>query len=223
MGFWSGVCSFVSSACSFVGSAVSKIGSALVSAASSFIEKLGPVIGAVCNILKSIGVSLGIIKPEDEIDELGAKACETDKKPEDFESIQEYINHLKNDVKLDKEKFEKRTEAEKLAHQGIGATLVKKGVEEKVGIDITDDFLGFCVKGALSGSETLGLINAFKANNSTSTEKFDSYMKNKLSLEEKIKTGSIIEEGLMLAEENQGKSKSEIQDKVIEMELKADR
>lgn len=223
MGFWSGISSFVSSACSFIGGCVSSLGKSLVDLSSTFIEKLAPVMGVVCNIIKILAIAFDVIKPKDSVDELGAKACESNLKPEDFSTTEEYINHLKSNIKLDKEKLDNRSEIEKLAHKGIGASIVKKGIEEKSGVNMSDDFLYCVAKGNLTGSEALGLIKIFKENNLTSMEKFESFMKNTLSLSEKIQTGELIVEGLLATEENKEKTKDEIKAKITDMELEQDR
>jgi len=217
MGFWSGLGSLVSSACSFVGSCVSSVGRALVGAATTVIEKLGSVIDTVVNVVKSVGVALGIIKPEDNIEELGARACESDLKPENFDSVTEYIEHLKNDIELDKEKFESRSKDVRLAHKGIGLAIMKDGIKEKSGIEITDDFLLHVGKNNISGSETLGIINSFKLNGETSTEKFDTYMKNTMTLEEKIKIGGIIVDGFVAG--NKDVDRDKMENRLTEIEL----
>ncbi|MGL4403455.1 MAG: hypothetical protein ACRCTS_07035 [Fusobacteriaceae bacterium] len=223
MGFFSGISNFVSSACNFIGGCLPSLGKALAGAASVLIGKLFPVIDIVISIVKVIGVALGLIEEKDEVDELGAKACESELKPEDFSTTEEYINHLKNDIKLDKEKFEGRSEIEKLAHKGIGVSIVKKGMEEKLGMEISNDFLYYAGKANLSGGETFGLMKIFKENNFTSMEKFESFMKNGMPLSEKIKTGEMITDGLLNTDENKDKSREDIEKKVVDMELKSAR
>lgn len=121
MGFWSSVSSFVSSACSVIGGAVSKIGSEIVKVATS-IASLGVSLAEkVGEAIKSVGISLGIIRPEESMEELGEKAMLSEKTPNDFDSISEYIDHLRNDVVIDKEKLDSLSDAEKLARSSIGA------------------------------------------------------------------------------------------------------
>ena len=221
MGFWSSVGSVFSGACSVIGSVVSSIGSAIGNAATSIVRTLGTIIDKVINIVKAVAIKLGILEEKDDIEELGARACESELKPENFDSTAEYIEHLKTNVELDKEKMENRTEADKLAHKGIGIAIVKKGIKEKTGLDLTDDFLYTVGKNDLSFEETYSLMENFKGAGMTSTAKFDNYMKNGLSLEEKIKMGDIIINGLV--DGNKGSSKKAMDEKLTEMELKHDR
>ena len=81
--------------------------------------------------IRKIGVALGVIEDDEDIDELGAKAMEADKKPEDFEYVSDYIQYLKDEVQLDREKSEKADDKTKAARKAVGATIVAKGIEEK--------------------------------------------------------------------------------------------
>ncbi|TOO18550.1 hypothetical protein CGH40_24990, partial [Vibrio parahaemolyticus] len=66
------------------------------------IASLGVTLAAkVGEAIKNVGISLGIIRPEDNMEELGEKAMLSEKTPEDFDSISEYIDHLRNDVVID--------------------------------------------------------------------------------------------------------------------------
>ena len=217
----SSVCNLIGSAVSTISSVASSIGRGLASVATSIVTKLESVIGKVSNVVKASAIALGLIEKEDDIEDLGARACESDLKPEDFDTTAEYIEHLKNNVELDKEKMENKTDVDKLAHKGIGIAIMKKGIQEKTGLDLTDDFLYTIGKNDLSFEETYSLMEKFKDAGMTSTLKFDSYMKNELSLEEKIKMGDIIIDGLV--DGNKGSKREDMEDKLIDIELKQDR
>lgn len=158
MGIFSSVCGALSGAfhsvCSCVGSICSGIGGALGGtflggAISSFIGKIGLalpgpniaaaillVVGVVCKIAESLGMKK---KERDEPEELAFKA-EKDKesKPEDFDSTEEYIKHLQQDIKIsneDKEKLDKMSPDEKSAYRATGAYLYAKACNEKLGFD----------------------------------------------------------------------------------------
>lgn len=136
MGFFSSISSLFSSAISTISAAVGSLGGALAGAASVFLKVAAPYLEVAIMAIQVVGVLLDVLKSDDNVEELGAKAMESDKKPEDFSSNAEYIDHLRNEVKLDQEKFEKATDVEKVARTAIGATIVAKGIEEKKGFDI---------------------------------------------------------------------------------------
>jgi hypothetical protein len=136
MGFWDSVCSIASSVVSAASSLISSVGGALASSAGSFLKVASPWLGSVMQVIQVVSTLLGILNSEDNIEELGAKAMDADKKPEDFDSNAEYIDYLRNDIELDREKFENATDVEKTARQAVGASIVIKGIEEKKGFDI---------------------------------------------------------------------------------------
>ena len=186
MGFWSGVCSFVSSACSAISSAVSSIGRGVAAVATSIVSLGMTLAGKVGETIKGIAVSLGILKPEDKMDELGEKAMMSDKKPEDFESMNEYIDHLQNDVKIDKEKFDKLDKAELLARSGIGAAITLKGIEEKLETSISPEFLAAVAKQDLAADEIIQTIKTYKEKE-LDTDDYSLYVDDEMSLDESDK------------------------------------
>lgn len=162
MGFWSSVSSFVSSACSAIGSVASKIGSGIANVATS-IASLGVSLAAkVGEAIKNVGISLGIIRPEENMEELGEKAMLSEKTPEDFDSISEYIDHLRNDVVIDKEKFDSLSDAEKLARSSIGASITLKGINEKLDTVVSPAFMATVAAQDLAAKEIIGTIKAYK-------------------------------------------------------------
>lgn len=186
MGFWSGLCSAVSSACSAISSAVSSIGSSIVSAATS-IASLGISLAAkVSDAIKSVGISLGIISPEDTMEELGERAMLSDKKPEDFDSINDYIDHLRNNVVFDKEKFDSLDEKDLLARSSIGASITLKGINEKLDATVTPSFMAKVASQDLETDEIIGTIKAYKEKE-LKLDNYELYLNDELSLDETTK------------------------------------
>ncbi|WP_405632163.1 hypothetical protein [Pseudoalteromonas sp. Ld20] len=186
MGFWSGLCSAVSSACSVISSAVSSIGSSIASAATS-IASLGISLAAkVSDAIKSVGISLGIINPEDTMEELGERAMLSDKKSEDFDSINDYIDHLRNNVVFDKEKFDNLDEKDLLARSSIGASITLKGINEKLDATVTTSFMAKVVSQELETDEIIGTIKAYKEKE-LKLDNYELYLNDELSLDETTK------------------------------------
>lgn len=156
-----GLGSFLGGACRAIGSALSSgisrvcsliggsaLGSALSSAVSRFVGvvatpfpalEIAKVIVTVAQIIVKVAEALGLKETEkDEPEELAYKAEKSDKKPDDFDSTEEYIRHLQDDIELseeDKKKLEEMDEDELSAYRATGTYIYTKGINEKLGFD----------------------------------------------------------------------------------------
>lgn len=161
MNIFGGIGSAISNGISAIGSALSSGISSLCSsisstglgnAVSAFVTKLGiptlfpqlqivQTIVLVANIVSKIAECLGLKKEkEDEPDELAMKAEKDAAKPEDFDSIMEYINHLKEDIALSKDdqmRLDRMSPEERSAYRATGTYLYTKAINEKLGFDKT--------------------------------------------------------------------------------------
>ena len=217
MGWFSSACSFVGGAISSIGSAVASIGGALASSAGNFLKIASPYLGAVVQVIQMVATFLDVIKPEDKVDELGARAMQADKKSEDFESNAKYIEYLKNDIVLDTEKFEKAKDSEKVARTAIGMTIVAKGIEEKKGFDIPLNTWVNLAKLDLTdkANEIDKVLDTFKGEK---IEDFNDYIEAKIELPSKEKeVGDTLVS--MYKELEPNLSEAEIESKVMKMEI----
>ena len=152
-GAFSCAAGFIGSACSAVAGAIggfaSSIGSALVSGATSLVSTISSVgakllgSASIGEVISGIGKILGLFTEDDDedLDDLGCRACQSDAKPEDFDSTEQYINHLKNDIQYDKEQARAEMEKDptkKYAYAAVGVTIAGNGISEKLGIDLGD-------------------------------------------------------------------------------------
>jgi hypothetical protein len=212
MGFWSGVCSFVSGACSAISSVVSSIGRGIANVATT-ITSLGVELAAkVSDAIKAVGISLGIIKPEDTMEELGERAILSDKKPKDFDSINDYIDHLKNNVPFDKEKFTNLDEKELLARSSIGASITLKGINEKLNATVTPEFMATVASQELEANEIIETIKIYKEKE-LKLEDYDLYLNDELTLDETDKHSDALVEAYRKLEPEL--SLEQIEDKVM--------
>ena len=200
-------------AASFLSTAATTIG-ALAGAAGNLLKLAGPLLGKVGDVIQVVGGLLGVLKPNENIEELGAKALDADKKPEDFDSNAEYIDYLRNEIKLDKEKFDKATDGEKMARTAVGASVVAKGIEEKKGFDIPTTFWVKVAEQALKGKEINALIDTFKEDKLKS---YVGYSEGKLNYKDEMKTGDKLVE--MYKELEPELSLEEIEKKVMGLEV----
>jgi hypothetical protein len=217
MGFWGSVGSFISSAVSVISSVASTLGGALASSAGNFLKVASPWLGSVMQVIEVVSTLLGILNSKDNIEELGAKAMEADKKPEDFDSNAEYIDYLRNDIELDREKFENATDVEKTARQAVGASIVIKGIEEKKGFDIpVTTWVAMAKLGLGDKAEEIDkILDTFKDGK---LEDFVDYTEGKLEAKKELEVGDSLVE--MYQELEPSMSIEEIEDKVMNMDLK---
>lgn len=103
----------------------------IISAVGSFTQALGMAklaidgLKIVASAIITIGKALGLIKPETKVDELGDKAIQSEFKPEDFDTYEQYVKAVE-EYDLDPEKSKEISEEEKLA----------KGAELSAGVTI---------------------------------------------------------------------------------------
>lgn len=217
MGFWSGLGSAISSACSYVSSAVSSIGSALVSSASKLLDIAGTRLSPIVAIIQIVATLIGVLTKEDDVEELGAKAMQPEsKKPEDFDSNAEYIDYLREEVKLDKEKFDKAGDVEKTARTAVGASIVAKGISERKGFDIPLETWVAMAKLNLTdkAQEVDKLLETFKDGK---LEDFAKYVDGKLDIKKEGEIGDELVD--MYKELEPNTSIEEIEDRVMKMDV----
>ena len=155
MGLLDSALSFVSSCISATARIVSSVSSAIGNAVSGLagsLLKLVPHLNTIITVVQVIAQILGILKPEET--------------PEDFDTTDEYITHLREEVEFDKEEFDKLSDEEKLARSVIGTAISMKAINENKGFEVTLDTWTSMAKlydKGLLGKESLGgLIDEFK-------------------------------------------------------------
>lgn len=139
------------------------------------------VIDIISIIVSEIGEILGISE-DDSTEEIGFKSLQADKKPEDFDSIEQYIAYLEKEIELDKIKFKEMSQEQKLTCNAIGSIIVAKGISENKGIEVGVDFLVEAAKQKMQPREAEIYIDRFKENNLEL--KLSDYLKCNLPLEE---------------------------------------
>lgn len=199
-GIISTVGSFISSAASTIGSVISEF----AKSAFGFIAKipifgleLANIISIAAKIIHEVVNFLGI-KSEEDPEVLGAKAEQSDKSLEDFDNdVETYIQYLKEEVELDKERFDKMTPEEKMGCKAIGMALETKAVEEKIGgIEISPECLATLIKIQSAGinidaKELVGIIQILKEQGITNMNDVVELLEGKGN-SDRIKTGEAL-------------------------------
>lgn len=223
--FFSSIGSGISSVCSAIGSAFSSVGSVVAGGAIALfspfkkLEIAITIIQIVGAIVSSIAEMLGL-KPEKEApEELGAKAQEAEMKLEDFESTEKYIEYLRNEVKLDKEKFENMSTTEKSMCTAVGISLYSKNIEEKTGITLSPEFLIKAGQLDMNAKEVKAYMDSFKENGFTNMKYMGDFLTGKLDEKTDLKVESAIAQSFKAINPNM--SERDIQFKLGDMRAKA--
>lgn len=116
-----------------------KVGSIVAEVAT----KIAPYVEKLSCVIQTISTLLGIIKPEDKVEDLGQAMREANKKPEDFGSRSEYICYLQEEVKAGRINVNKpKTDNEKLVDMTLGVAIAIKAIDEKYTLITNSDFWG---------------------------------------------------------------------------------
>ena len=104
--------------------ALPKIGAAI----ANFVAKIPPpvlekIISTTIDIVGDLAKRL--LGCSDSPAELGDKALNAEKKPEDFETTSDYIKYLEKDIKLDREAFQNLTPEEKRTRELTGTEIYR--------------------------------------------------------------------------------------------------
>jgi len=213
MGFWDAVGSVASKAMDVISSIGSKIESIvpgakkLLDVGVTFIDKLHPIIKAIVIVAKI----LEVFNAEEDVDEIGAKAMKSDKNIDDFDSVDEYMQHLRNDIELTKEELENASDEKKLARKVIGASIALKGISQKKNMDVSADFMIKAVGKGLSGEDIYDMLDDFK-NDKLTPQDFVDYVNNQISTSKEEKMDDLVEQTIK-------KSKSDLSPSEIEEEV----
>lgn len=185
----------------FIGKFAMSIGGALGLGIAKFIPVLGDitfVVQAICFIAEA----LGLMKDNENVEELGLKAEVADKKPEDFDGTEEYINYLKDEIEVDKKKFNDLNELQLLGYKIAGSSILLGGISEKKEIFIEPTFIRDAVKIGIQNENLDKFINKFKENGA-STNLAD-YFKGELTTKEDNRINIALQEGIKSVFPNTG-------------------
>lgn len=108
------------------------------------ISEFAQMIDKAADILGDVLYVLGI--NTDPVDVMGFKIAQVDKGVDEFESVESYINYLKNEIELDKEKFDSLSTEEKVTYSITGMAVEASAIGEKLGIEIPADVIELLAK-----------------------------------------------------------------------------
>lgn len=98
------------------------------------IAKIAPMLGGIMSkIIAPVLQAFGMQVPENP-QELGLQMEKSDKKLEDFEDVDSYLKHLKENVPIDKKELENLSPERQAELATKGVSLGLKAIEEKTGV-----------------------------------------------------------------------------------------
>lgn len=142
-----GFLDFVGSVCSAIGSVCCAIGGAIATGIGALANAIAPYLGPLGQIVIAIAQTLGILDKDDNLEDLGEAMRKSDKKPEDFDSINDYIAHLREEIKSGKIALDEgKTDLQKNIDTALGAGLSIKAIDEKYNLQTSAEFWVFSGK-----------------------------------------------------------------------------
>ncbi|WP_086243206.1 hypothetical protein [Campylobacter devanensis] len=143
MGLFDAIGSVIGAVCSAVGSVCSAVGGAIAAGISTLATAIAPYLATVATIVSAIANVLGIFKENDRPEHLAQAMEQMDKKPEDFDSINEYIDYLREGIRSGEVKLnDNLSDIQKAAYTATGAALGIKAIDEKYQLQTSDEFWG---------------------------------------------------------------------------------
>ena len=110
------------------------------------------------------------------------------------ESMEDYFEYLRNEVKLDEERWRNMTEADKLQANVTGVSMVATAISEKTKVDLSPDFIMAMNKMEMSAKHISEYIKSFSEKNIDSMDSFTDYLRGELSGDSKKEVFDTIEE-----------------------------
>lgn len=181
--FSSAIGSVCSALCSAVSSVCSSIGGAIMGGIGSLAPVISPWLSVAVAVI-SVLAEIFTEKPKEEKpEELGMKAEQADKKPEDFDSINDYIEYLRQEIKVDAAKLENLSEEERMKYQAVGLGLYVKNIEEKQGMKLDPAFLKVVpemINLGYTAQDIGNLMQSMKKNGVNDMKMYPEFMKGEL-------------------------------------------
>lgn len=202
-----GVENAISSVCSTIGGTLLNAATSVVRFASTILEVgtkalgLNPlgILEVVSRVVSGIAEFLGLKnQEEDSPEELGLKMEQADKTMDDFSSIEEYINYLHNEIKLDREKMRSLSMEEKVAYSSVGWYTYLKGTSEKLNLKhpIGPELMMDCARLDMQPKEFVTYMEKMREANVENPADFSKYLHGQ---SESFETSQKVKVGMMSA------------------------
>ncbi len=156
------------------------LGPMIARTAPMVLKIVGENLPKVVQVIEKVSIASSVLKPNESVNELGAKAISADKVPEDFNQINDYIDYLRNDV-TEVTLPDELTDV--LACQVIGSAILLQALNTELKTDISLPFLNNVAEIGLGSKVVFEIAKAY-SNGGLSIEKIEAYSDGQLSLNE---------------------------------------
>lgn len=181
MGILSAIGSAIGAVCSAAVSVCSAVGGAIAANIGKLATAIAPFLGPVATIVSAVANIISIFKENDRLEHLGQAMGQMDKKPENFDSINEYIDYLREGIRSGEVKLnDNLSDIEKAAYTATGAALGIKAIDEKYQLQTSAEFWGAMGSKFQEGKITPDEVNKIletSSKNNVSAENVTNYIK----------------------------------------------
>lgn len=207
----------LSSASEFISSSFEKVGSIVADTTKVYLNLPETVLEVVGKLVHAVAVLLGIVKPEDTPEEMGAKAEQAEKMREDFESDEEYFAYLRDEVELPEGFMENIEPHERLGYRALGSSLIAKRISDQMGTKVDDAVWVVSAVKEFKANEVVSIIEKFK-DEKLPDGTFGKYIDRTLDPKDNLKTFDTLFEAFKAINKNM--TDNEISDKVSNLQKK---
>lgn len=217
----SAIGTFVSSVVTTVGPVISGVAKSIALIVSEIPPaKVFQTLETICAIVEGTSDVLGLIEPGETTEILGAKASQPDVRPfEEFDSAEEYIRYLRAEVELDTRRFDRMSLEEKQGCTLVGSSILIKGVEEIMGVQISPSFLIDAAKINLKYTEVKAYMDSFVKHDLKDMQLMTDYLSGKGSWDTVDTVDLAVTQGIQSLYPKM--PEQEVQEKLIQMKQDA--
>ena len=176
-------------------SLVSTIGPVVAKIATTIVTKLPEIattIMKVAEVISEVATILGLTNHETP-EVIGAKMQQEGTRGRlDDESMEEYLDYLREEIKLDKEKFLSMSDEERVKSTAIGIGALSQTIDEKFGVKLSGDFIVDMNKMQMTAREIASYVQHFESKGIESMDSLTDFLKGKLSDEDKRQVYDVI-------------------------------
>ena len=129
------------------------------------LSKITPeLVKEVKELISSVAELLGLKDEDESSEELGLKSEKANRKPEDFDSREDYMSYLRDNVELDKYDKEKlKDESFKEEYNAIGLDIEMGAINDKMGVNLgIEDYVMMAKAGINKVQDFMTIIDTFK-------------------------------------------------------------
>ncbi|MEQ5873510.1 hypothetical protein J3455_02870 [Pseudoalteromonas sp. NFXS39] len=156
------------------------LGPMIARTAPIVLKTVGENLPKVVQVIEQLSIASSVLKPNESVNELGAKAISADKAPEDFNQINDYIDYLRNDV-TEVALTDEPTDV--LACQAIGSAILLQALNTELRTDISLPFLNKVAEIGVGSKVVFEIVKAY-SDSGLNIEQIEAYSDGQLSLNE---------------------------------------